>query len=283
MDSLLEFVTKAFPGADTAFVRWLMEALRGEEGLAINIADHEPVTQQEILELARSLWSVYESTDLGNFPKSHVPAAPVAIAWWRATFRQAEAAVRLVDAGLSDAAVPNPRAAFEDSVYLSTLAQSTDRGCVNEFLDARMVEYVRTSRLGLKKYDSKDSVPANMAKVLDGLSSVAVQKGFDWVNSFEGVCNWLDGGGPLLYTVYRFISGAIHPGFGPAALYLTIPIDDASPMQPSAHYTPDTLITATSAAVWATQALDHLLGTDITPRLDAIADRLNLKPLFLVP
>jgi hypothetical protein len=87
MNSFLEFVTNASPGVDAAFVGWLVEGLCDDEGLAINITDREPVTQQEILELARGLSPVYESTDLGNSLKSHGPAAPIAIAWWRATFR----------------------------------------------------------------------------------------------------------------------------------------------------------------------------------------------------
>jgi hypothetical protein len=280
LKQLLDYIVSCAPDIDPGLLHELLDQIQAGEN-PIEVKDRSAVTQEELVELARGLWPVHETADIRTSSENRA-LIPIATAWWHATFRHAEATCRLVQGGLPDVAVPNARSAFEHGVYLSALAQCADDECLQDFLDTAEAEFLRVQRAMIKdleKDERFDRPEGQLIKhLVDGLPVLLPPAGFGWILNFEQVCKRLRGGYQLLYPSYRLMSGMTHAGFASAGVYFWSLTSDA-PMRPVARYG-ETLFTAVASAVWASQAFDHLLGTETASALSEIADRLNIKPLF---
>lgn len=283
LQSLLDYIVAIIPGVDPALLRELLDHIQTGD-IPIEIEDRPPIEQEELLELAGNLWQIHEAADVSTDSEDRA-LVPVATAWWHATFRHAEAACRLVQGGLPDVAVPNARSALEHAVHLSALAQCADAGCAQEYLDASEAEFLRTEHAVMNGFEADDDFGRAegqlMKQLVDGLPTAAAPEGFEWVKHFEQVCKRLHGGHQLLYSSHRLMSGMSHAGFGSATIYFW-GLAEGAPMEPVTRYG-ETLFTVIASAVWASQALDHLLGTDTSSALATVADRLNVTPLFERP
>jgi len=112
------------------------------------------------------------------------------------------------------------------------------------------------------------------------MSAEPIPSRMQWATSIAKICNRLPNKEGL-YANYRIISGMTHAGFGSAGMYFGNLVDN-TPLEPITVYG-HTLVTTASAVVCSCMAFDHVLGTNTAEAVEAVGDRLNVKPLFLAP
>lgn len=251
--------------------------------LPLVIDGQAPVGTDELLGIAQQLWQSHDPSLVPLTTPGDRAIVSMAVGWWRTTFRQGEACARLVREDMTDAAVANARSAFEHAVYISALAQCADDGCAGEFLEAREAEGLRTTRLALSDTGlTADPELEMLGRLFDAMPDRKVPKGFAWANNLKLICQQLRGRDRLLYVSYRLMCGLTHAGFPSASVHFWELLDESLVNKPVARAV-NILLTAVSSGVWASQALDHLVGSQTADAIRPIIERLDLKPLFRAP
>jgi hypothetical protein len=177
-------------------------------------------SMSDLRTIGEEFWEYFTSVDLSvGDSQPHVQL--VAWGWLAQAFRQARAAFLLCDAGFSDSAPANARAAVEHGVYLALLASVRDKELVLDKLESTFLK--NTDRLrdsGTTNEDQSELIQA----LLEVLPDITPNDGTGWVTVFEQVCKKLETGEDV-YEYWRQLCAMIHPGFVSAGPFVVSSVD----------------------------------------------------------